>query len=205
MTAEDGRAAPPESGGFQPAGAPPPPPTRAQQSRAEQRSHPGLQWALRAIGAAVLVVGVATASFGLGFLVGRDRPASRIASNVPAQAGQGGAGQLPGAAGQTGQRLQQLQQYLQNNDASLLRGTVTAVSQTSLTVDTPQGSQTISLGQDTRFPGAGAAGASGSGGAAALQSGQSVWVVAKKGADGKLQALAVRVGNAGAATPAQQQ
>jgi hypothetical protein len=127
---------------------------------------------------------VAVAGFGLGFVVGRNRPAQSVGTNAPAQANQGSVGQ-------------RLQQYLQNNDASLLRGTISAVDPGSLTVDTPQGKQTIALTQSTTFLGAGA------GGAASLQAGQSVWVVTQKGTDGKLQALAVRIGQAGAAQPAQ--
>ncbi len=200
MSTDDDRTMPPPESAREPAAAPradwpaQPPPALPSGRRPGQRSPANLQWALLAIGAAVLIVLVAVAGFGLGFVVGRNRPAQSVGTNAPAQANQGSAGQLPGAQGQVGQRLQQ---YLQNNDASLLRGTISAVDPGSLTVDTPQGKQTIALTQSTTFLGAGA------GGAASLQAGQSVWVVTQKGTDGKLQALAVRIGQAGAAQPAQ--
>lgn len=179
-----------------------PPTTLPPGRKAGQRSSANLQWALLAIGAAVLIVLVAVAGFGLGFFLGRNRPAQRVATNAPAQADQGSTGQLPGAQGQAGQRLQQ---YLQNNGASLLRGTVSAVDTGSLTVDTPQGKQTVALTQSTTFLGPGAAGAGGAGGVGSLHAGASVWVVTQKGADGKPQALAVRVGQANAAQQLQQQ
>ena len=179
-----------------------PPTTLPPGRKAGQRSSANLQWALLAIGAAVLIVLVAVAGFGLGFFLGRNRPAQRVATNAPAQADQGSTGQLPGAQGQAGQRLQQ---YLQNNGASLLRGTVSAVDSGSLTVDTPQGKQTVALTQSTTFLGPGAASAGGAGGVGSLHAGASVWVVTQKGADGKPQALAVRVGQANAAQQLQQQ
>ena len=179
-----------------------PPTTLPPGRKAGQRSSANLQWALLATGAAVLIVLVAVAGFGLGFFLGRNRPAQRVATNAPAQADQGSTGQLPGAQGQAGQRLQQ---YLQNNGASLLRGAVSAVDSGSLTVDTPQGKQTVALTQSTTFLGPGAASAGGAGGVGSLHAGASVWVVTQKGADGKPQALAVRVGQANAAQQLQQQ
>jgi len=169
---------------------PPPPPRGAGQG-----SSVNLQWALLAVGAAVLMILVAVAGFGLGFVVGRGRTAQRVANNLPAAGG--AAGQLPGAQGQAGQRLGQLQQYLQQNDASLLRGTVDSVDSGSLTVTTPQGTQTVAVTADTKFLGAGAGGAGGSG---SVKAGENVWIAVKKGADGKLQALIVRIANAGGAT-----
>lgn len=179
-----------------------PPPTYGAARNPGRHSSANLQWALLAIGAAVLIILVAVAGFGLGFVVGRGRKAQRVATNAPA-AGGGTAGQLPGAQGQAGQRLQQLQQYLQTNDASLLRGKVDSVDSGSLTVETPQGKQTVAVTADTRYLGPGAGGA---GGSASVKAGENVWMAVKKGADGKLQALAVRVGNAGgAAQPLPQQ
>lgn len=161
---------------------------------APQRSSVNLQWALLAVGAAVLIIMVVVAGFGLGFVVGRGRTAQRVATDLPAAGG--AAGQLPGARGQAGQRLGQLQQYLEQNDASLLRGKVDSVDSSSLTVETPQGKQTIAVTADTRYLGAGAGGA---GGSASVKAGENVWIAVKKDADGKLQALAIRIANAGGA------
>ena len=69
-----------------------PPTTLPPGRKAGQRSSANLQWALLAIGAAVLIVLVAVAGFGLGFFLGRNRPAQRVATNAPAQAARAGLG-----------------------------------------------------------------------------------------------------------------
>jgi hypothetical protein len=178
--------------------APPPPPRRQADSPWREG-----QWVLVAIAAVILIVIVAAGGFAVGYAVG-NRNSKSAGLTGGAQKG------LPGGAAQQGQapqRLQRLQQQLEQRGASLVQGQVASVSGGNLTIDTADGEQTVSITENTRFPGAGAAGSDPGAGAGAqsLQPGESVFVVVKKEADGNLEALAVRPGPAGAQPAVPQQ
>lgn len=151
---------------------------------------------LGAVAAAVAVLLVACGFFGLGYLTGRSGqggksplPAAGGGRGLEQNTGQGLKGQEPGAPGE---RVERLKQALQKRGADLIEGTVESVDDKSVTLDTGSGKQTVGLTPDTKFPGSGgqAAGA----GAQKLQAGEKVFVVVRKAADGKLEAVAVRTG-----------
>jgi hypothetical protein len=157
----------------------PPPPMAPTPPPRRQADSPWRegQWVLVAIAAVILIVIVAAGGFAVGYAVGNRNSKSAGLT--------GGAQQGP----------------------SRVQGQVASVSGGNLTIDTADGAQTVSITQNTRFPGAGAAGSDPGAGAGAqsLQPGESVFVVVKKAADGNLEALAVRPGPAGAQPAVPQQ
>jgi hypothetical protein len=185
--------APPQEATYVPVPPPPMAPTPPPRRQADSPWREG-QWVLVAIAAVILIVIVAAGGFAVGYAVGNRNSKSAGLT--------GGAQQ-----GQAPQRLQRLQQQLEQRGASLVQGQVASVSGGNLTIDTADGAQTVSITQNTRFPGAGAAGSDPGAGAGAqsLQPGESVFVVVKKAADGNLEALAVRPGPAGAQPAVPQQ
>jgi len=103
---------------------------------------------------------------------------------------------LGGQQGQQNGRLKQLQKLLQSGEAQIVRGSVTGVQDGKATIETAQGSQTVSLTDKTRYLKAGAGVQSGAGGVAP---GQQVVVLVRKGASG-LEAVVVRITRAGKAS-----
>ncbi len=174
--AGEAREIPAEPATYMPLPVPPPVPPAPAAGRRTALNPGNGWWALVATAAVIVIVIVAAVGFTAGYLVG-----NRKSSPAP-----------PQGLAQQGQAGQRLQQFLQQRGESLIQGEVSSVSDGSVTVDTAKGRQTVSLTADTRFPGA-ATGAAGTGtGAQSLQTGESVLVVVKKTADGKMEAVAVR-------------
>ena len=171
------------------------PPPSHPRGRREGGAYERNQKALLVIGIAILAIIVIASSYALGYTIGNQsadtRPliGGRSAERSGAGQGQGGGG-LPG-----GGVRERVGKMLDSGEASLITGKVRAVQGGELTVETPGGNQTVSVAADTRYLGAGAAGAGG-GKAADLRTGEQVQVLARKGPDGKLQAIAVRLGKA---------
>lgn len=173
-----------------------PPPTQPRGGRnggAYERN----QKALLVIGIAILAIVVIASSFALGYTIGNHRADERPL------VGGGSAERLGAGQGTAERRLsgggirERVGEMLDSGEASLITGKVLAVQDGNVTVETPGGNQTVSVAADTRYLGAGA-GAAGAGGdkAAKLKPGEQVQVLARKGLDGKLQAIAVRIGKA---------
>jgi hypothetical protein len=158
---------------FTPQAYPPPPrdPDRDRRARTTQ-------WVVVAAAAVLLVVITAAGGFAIGYAVGRRNTRAGIT-----------------AASQNGP-LQRLESLLQSG-ASVLRGQVTEVNDGSISVETPQGSQAVTLTAATRFLGAGAAQGVTGPAAQTVKKGDTVLVVARKTASGNLEAIAVRIQNAG--------
>jgi len=173
-----------------------PPPTHSRGGR-EGGTCERNQKALLVIGIAILAIVVIASSFALGYTIGNhradERPLVGGGSAERLGAGQGtGEGRSPG-----GGIRERVAEMLDSGEASLITGKVLAVQDGNVTVETPGGNQTVSVAADTRYLGAGA-GAAGAGGdkTAELQTGEQVQVLARKDPDGKLQAIAVRIGKA---------
>lgn len=179
---------PPEPATYVPTPVPPPTYQASAPARRTGFSFDDGRWVLVTIAAVILIVIVAAAGFMAGYFVG-----NRDSNTAP----------LAGQQGQAGQRLQQ---QLQQRGESVIGGQVTSVTDSSVTIETQKGTQTVSVTADTRFPAAAAGGNGAGAGIQALQPGQRVFVVVKKAADGKLEAVAVRPAPAagGQAPPAQQ-
>lgn len=155
------------------------------------------QKALMFIGIAILAIIVIASSFALGYTIGNQSADNRPLIGTRS-AERFGAGQGPGAGILPGRKVRErVAEMLDSGEASLITGTVRAVQDGNVTVETPGGDQTVSVAADTRYLGAGA-GAAGAGGgkAAELKTGEQVQVLARKGPDGKLQAIVVRIGKA---------
>lgn len=180
------------------------PPECATRDKADRTQRN--QRVLLGVGAGILVVLICGGMFAIGYVVG----------NRPGTAGPGlglsgsrggpglrGTGQGQQAGGKAGAVQQRVQQWLDQNDATLVRGEVTGVGDGSVSVRTPEGEQTIAITGGTRVLGGGqAAGdgqtaAGGAGAAGDLQQGEKVVVAVRKGTDGKLEALALKKMKAG--------
>ncbi len=145
------------------------------------------------LGIAVLSVVVIAASFGLGYAIGhRDEGVPQLGRALRQNALDG----IAGGAGKQGAQdagvRGRLRQMVASGEASVVRGSVASVEDGAVTVDTPDGQQTVSLTDRTRYLVAGG-GASG-GGPGAMEPGQQVQVLARKAGDGSLSAVAVRMG-----------
>lgn len=159
--------------------------------------------ALLAVGITVLAIVVVAASFGLGYAIGNKdtgAPALRRAA-LRQGLGDGAGGGLPGD-GQQGAEVRgrlremggRLREMVESGEASVVRGSVASVQDGTVTVETESGQQTVDLTEQTRYLSAG--GGDAGGGSGALEAGRQVQVLARKGPDGKLQAIAVRTGAA---------
>lgn len=170
------------------------------------------QKVLLGIGAGILVVLLCGGMFAVGFVVGNgsDKGGTGLGltgrGTGPGRQQGAGPGQAGGEAGQGAVR-QKVQQWLQQQDATLVRGQVTGVDDGTVNIQTPDGEQTIAVTESTRVLGAGQAagqGVTGGSGSVAqdLQQGERIVVAVRKGADGKLEALALKKVRAGAKQPA---
>lgn len=157
------------------------------------------QRALLFVGIAVLAVILLGCTFALGYYMGdqnatihglvKGRPQ---VGSVPGEPGL----QAPGAQGQQepgqqgpGERVRQrVQEMLQDPDNSLVRGTVASVQDGTVTVETQSGQESVKVTEQTRVLGGGKAGA----GTGSLATGDGVTIIARRGADGSLEAIAIR-------------
>ncbi|MHB8893819.1 MAG: hypothetical protein ACYC99_01400 [Candidatus Geothermincolia bacterium] len=154
------------------------------------------QWAIVTIAAVVLLAVIAVGCFAGGYALGRGSSKQGTpggtANRFPGAQGNGlakGPGQQGGGGGN-------LQQRLQQEGATVIRGEVAALEATSLTIQTPQGNQAVSLVPATRLlaPGMGSGpGTTGGTGSAGLAVGDRVVVMAKAASDGSLEAIVVKV------------
>jgi len=160
---------------------------------------------LLGVGAAILVVVIVAALFALGYTIGKQKADIRqLAGGNAAQGlpgggiGRGGQGPTGGAAGgqQNGQLREELKKMVESGEAVIIRGKVTSVEGGGVTVETPGGSQTVAVTDKTSYLGAGAKAGGGNTGVGPSV-GDQVLVFARKSADGKLEAIAVRGGAAG--------
>lgn len=165
----------------------PPEPKRKKHNSDDAGRRARDQRALIGLGIAVLVLLIIGASFGIGFAVGDYHEGSRTLLRNRLQNGMG-----------PGQRLRRFREnaqgMMQNGEASVIRGTVAAVDANNLTVQTSSGNQTVSLSANTKYLGA-AGGNGGSNTGVSLAVGEQVQVFARKTADGKLEAVLIRVGS----------
>ncbi len=175
---EETRETRPEPGGTPQAGPPPARPGNGDRYARNQRL-------LLGIAAGILAVVLIAGSFVVGYLVG-DSGREVVAPGIGRARGLAG-----GQAGPAAGLREQFGDLLRSGEGVALRGKVTSVSDSSLTVETASGSEQVELTGETRYLGRGIA-ASGQLGAASVKAGEQVLVVAKK-TDGKLQALLVRV------------
>jgi hypothetical protein len=91
-----------------------------------------------------------------------------------------------------GQLRGELKGLAAGGDVSVIRGNVGTVEGGNVTVQTPTGNETVVITNSTQFRGPGLTGEQT--GASSLTAGKQVTVLAKKTADGKLEAVVVSVG-----------
>jgi hypothetical protein len=177
---------------------PPQPPSGRGAKSGNGGKYEKNQKILLVLGVAILAVVVIAASFALGYVVGKPK------AGAPGPAGQGRRnpgglknpeGKVPGG-GVGGELRQQFGKLIESGEASLVRGKIAAVENGDVTVETPGGDQTVSLTESTKYLRAGAL-EGGNVGASSLAVGEQVLVIAQKGANDKLEAIAVRVGVGG--------
>ncbi len=186
-------------------------PPAEQAAQPDPRRQERNQKLMLGIGAGILVVLLCGGMFAVGFAVGNRSDTNGkvlgLRSTGTGLGRQQGTGQQQAAGGAArGAAQQKVQQWLQQQDATLVRGQVTGVNDGSVNVQTPDGEQTIALTEETRVLGAGqaagsgATGGSGTGAARDLKQGERIVVAVRKGADGKLEALALKRVRAGVDT-----
>ncbi|MFH1150050.1 MAG: hypothetical protein V1748_06225 [Actinomycetota bacterium] len=175
----------------------PPGCTKPDETGRRERNHR----VLLGIGAGILAVLICGGMFAIGYVVG-NRPGT-TGTGLGLKGSRGGlglrgTGQGQQAGGNAGAVQQRVQQWLDQNDATLVRGEVTGVGEGSVSVRTLEGEQTIAITGDTRVLGGGQAtgdGETAGGGAGAagdLQQGEKVVVAVRTGTGGKLEALALK-------------
>lgn len=150
------------------------------------------------ISAAILAVLVIASAFALGYFIGHGNGVTDTLAKGGRQ-GQVTPGGLNQGLGQSrggGAAGERVREMIQSGEAELVRGDVTAVEEGKITVQTEKGSETIALTDNTRYLGQGRIQGGQTGGTDEVkrpEKGQKVTVIARRGADGSLQALAVRV------------
>lgn len=178
------------------------PPAGDSGSRAPQGEagrHERNQKILIVLGASLLCLAIIASAFALGYCIGTQNSNTRARSpwggstgtnESQGQTGPGGQDQQDGGVRRPG--TQRLRELVQSGELKPVRGSVTSVENNNVKVQTPQGTETVTLTQTTRYPGAGKQGATG-GNAVQLSPGDKVLILARKGAGGNLEAAAVRV------------
>jgi len=165
------------------------------------KKHNRNQRLLIGISAAILAMLVIASVFTLGYFIGHGNGAAGAPLNGGRQ-GPVGSGGLSGglrqsaAGGAAGARIRE---KVRSGEAQLVRGDVTSVEGSKVTLQSESGSTTVALTDNTRYLGQGrqskAPGtpAVTAGGAKKLEKGQKVTVFVERDSSGNMEALAVRV------------
>ena len=164
--------------------------TSEQDDSAKKRNRN--QRLLIGISAAILAMLVIASVFTLGYFIGHGNGAA----GAPLNGGLSGGLRQSAAGGAAGARIRE---KVRSGEAQLVRGDVTSVEGSKVTLQSESGSTTVALTDNTRYLGQGrqskAPGtpAVTAGGAKKLEKGQKVTVFVERDSSGNMEALAVRV------------